>query len=92
MLALPGNPYDGRTLTTGHGLDHRPVFISGQRRVLTPTIRPGLRRRSAIESVIGHMKTDGHLDCNFLAGTRGDAINAPSAAQFEEAVSRTLLA
>jgi hypothetical protein len=26
--------------------------------------------------VIGHMKTDGRLDRNFLAGTRGDSINA----------------
>jgi len=99
MLALPGNPYDGRTLASalaqlerltgssiergyvdrgyrGHGLDHRRVFISGQRRGITATIRRELRRRSAIEPVIGHMKTDGRLDRNFLAGTRGDAINA----------------
>jgi IS5 family transposase len=60
----------------GHGLDHRRVFISGQRRGITATIRRELRRRSAIEPVIGHMKTDGRLDRNFLAGTRGDAINA----------------
>jgi IS5 family transposase len=59
----------------GHGLDHRRVFISGQRRGITATIRRELRRRSAIEPVIGHMKTDGRLDRNFLAGTRGDAIN-----------------
>ena len=60
----------------GHGLDSRCVFISGQRRSLTVTIRRELRRRSAIEPVIGHMKSDGRLDRNFLAGTRGDAINA----------------
>lgn len=60
----------------GHGLDHRPVFISGQRRGITATILRELRRRSAIEPVIGHMKTDGRLDRNFLAGVRGDAINA----------------
>ena len=60
----------------GHGLDHRRVFISGQRRGTTATIRRELRRRSAIEPVIGHMKTDGRLDRNFLAGTRGDPINA----------------
>jgi transposase, IS5 family len=60
----------------GHGLDHRRVFISGQRRGLTATIRRELRRRSAIEPLIGHMKTDGRLDRNFLAGARGDAINA----------------
>ncbi len=60
----------------GHGLDHRRVFISGQRRGITATIRRELRRRSAIEPLIGHTKTDGRLDRNFLAGVRGDAINA----------------
>lgn len=60
----------------GHGLDQRRVFVSGQRRGLPATIRRELRRRSAIEPVIGHMKTDGRLDRNFLAGVRGDAINA----------------
>jgi IS5 family transposase len=34
-----------------------------------------LRRRSAIEPLIGHMKTDGRVDRNFLAGALGDAIN-----------------
>jgi IS5 family transposase len=60
----------------GHGLDHRRIFVSGQRRGITPTIRRELRRRSAIEPVIGHMKADGRLDRNFLTGVRGDAINA----------------
>jgi len=60
----------------GHGLDHRHIFVSGQRRGITPTIHRELRRRSAIEPVIGHMKVDGRLDRNFLAGVRGDAINA----------------
>jgi transposase, IS5 family len=60
----------------GHGLDSRRVFISGQRRGVTATIRRELRRRSAVEPVIGHMKTDGRLGRNFLAGVRGDAINA----------------
>ncbi|OYV67625.1 MAG: IS5/IS1182 family transposase, partial [Acidiphilium sp. 21-66-27] len=41
-----------------------------------PTIRRELRRRTAIEPVIGHMKTDGHLGRNFLLGFDGDAINA----------------
>ena len=52
------------------------VFLSGQRRGLTPTIRKELRRRSAIEPAIGHMKTDGRLGRNYLLGTLGDAINA----------------
>ena len=35
-----------------------------------------LRRRSAIEAVIGHCKTDGHLGRNFLKGRKGDQFNA----------------
>jgi IS5 family transposase len=57
-------------------IDRRYVFASGQRRGITPTIRRELRRSSAIEPVIGHMKVDRRLDRNFLAGVRGDAINA----------------
>jgi transposase, IS5 family len=60
----------------GHRLSHRAVFIAGQRRGLTPTMRRELKRRSAIEPVIGHMKNDGRLGRNFLAGSIGDAINA----------------
>ncbi len=52
------------------------MFLSGQRRGLTPTIRKELRRRSAIEPAIGHMKSDGRLGRNYLLGTIGDAINA----------------
>jgi IS5 family transposase len=48
----------------GHGLDHPRVFISVQRRGMTATIRRDLKRRSAIEPVIGHMKADGRLDRN----------------------------
>ena len=52
------------------------VLISGTRRSLTPGLAAALRRRSAIEPEIGHMKTDGRLSRCFLKGTRGDAIFA----------------
>jgi IS5 family transposase len=39
------------------------------------TIERELRRRSAIEPVIGHMKTDGHLCRRHLKGREGDAAN-----------------
>src|SRR3954464_6397472 len=52
------------------------VFMAGQRRGLTPTIKRELRRRSAIEPMIGHMKEDGRLGRNHLLGAAGDAINA----------------
>ena len=39
-------------------------------------IKRELRRRSAIEPVIGHMKAEGHLGRCYLKGTAGDAANA----------------
>lgn len=56
------------------------VVIAGRRRGLSATMRRELRRRSAIEATIGHMKTDGRLDRNFLLGQAGDAVNALLAA------------
>src|SRR6516165_2504586 len=54
---------------------HR-VFISGQKRGVFGVIKRELRRRSAIEAVIGHMKSDGHLGRCYLKGRDGDAANA----------------
>ena len=39
-------------------------------------IKRELRRRSAIEAVIGHMKAEGHLGRCYLKGRAGDAANA----------------
>jgi IS5 family transposase len=39
-------------------------------------IKRELRRRSAIEAVIGHMNSDGHLGRNHLNGRLGDQANA----------------
>jgi transposase, IS5 family len=55
--------------------DPRRVFISGQKRGVFGVIKRELRRRSAIEAVIGHMKTDGHLGRCYLKGREGDAAN-----------------
>jgi len=54
---------------------HR-VFKSGQKRGVHGQIKKELRRRSAIEPVIGHCKSDGHMGRNFLKGRLGDQINA----------------
>jgi len=64
----------------GHDADKSRVFLSGQKRGVTPTIRREIRRRAGIEPVIGHMKEDGHLGRNFLASATGDAINVVLAA------------
>jgi len=61
----------------GHDCPHKNrVFRSGQKRGVTPQIKRELRRRAAIEPVIGHMKADGLLGRNFLKGHDGDKINA----------------
>jgi IS5 family transposase len=49
-------------------------------RTTTPTIRRELRRRNAVEPVIGHLKSDGLVERNRLAGNVGDATNAILAA------------
>ena len=51
------------------------VFRSEQKRGVHGRIRKELRRRSAIEPVIGHFKEDGHLGRNCLKGRNGDQIN-----------------
>jgi IS5 family transposase len=53
----------------------RRVFISGQKRAVFGTIKRELRRRAAIEAIIGHLKNDGHLGRCFLKGRQGDAAN-----------------
>ncbi len=61
----------------GHDAPHpRRVFISGQKRGVFGVIKSELRRRSAIEPVIGHMKAEGHLGRCYLKGSAGDAANA----------------
>jgi IS5 family transposase len=47
---------------------------------MTEHIKRQMRRRSAIEPVIGHLKEDHRIGRNHLAGTIGDAINAVLAA------------
>jgi IS5 family transposase len=61
----------------GHDTEnpHR-VFISGQKRGVFGVIKRELRRRSAIEPVIGHLKAEGHLGRCYLKGRTGDAANA----------------
>jgi len=104
--ALPGNPYDGHTLSTviphvealvghevkriiadkgyrGHGLPapySMRVVVSEQKRGVTRQIKRELKRRSAVEPVIGHLKSDHRMDRNFLIGSEGDAANAVLAA------------
>src|ERR1700722_5133267 len=56
------------------------VYTSGQKRRLTPQIKRELRRRAAIEPVIGHLKAEHRMGRNYLAHRAGDAVNAVLAA------------
>ena len=56
------------------------VWISGQVRRVTATIRREMKRRAAIEPVIGHVKSDHRMDRNYLKGRDGDRANAILAA------------
>ena len=67
----------------GHGApapyDMR-VFVSEQKRGVTGAIKRDLRRRAAVEPVIGHLKSDHRMGRNFLHYRSGDANNAVLAA------------
>jgi IS5 family transposase len=56
------------------------VFTSGQKRRMTPKIKRELRRRSAVEPVIGHLKSEHRMGRNYLWHRQGDAANAVLAA------------
>src|SRR6202041_2700824 len=56
------------------------VFLSGQKRGVTPQIKRELRRRSAVEPVIGHLKAEHRMGRNYLWFRSGDANNAVLAA------------
>jgi transposase, IS5 family len=78
--ALTGCPVERAYVDKGYrGHSTLPpwrVFISGQKRGVHGAVKRELRRRSAVEPVIGHLKDDGHLGRNFLSGRHGDQNNA----------------
>jgi IS5 family transposase len=99
MSTMPGNPYDGHTLShaleqvhtltqvkpkmvivdkgyQGAKIDGVSLWRSGQKRGVTRSLKAIIKRRSAIEPTIGHMKSDGKLGKNWLKGTLGDAVHA----------------
>ena len=47
---------------------------------MTDRVKRELKRRSAVELVIGHFKAEHRMDRNYLAHRAGDAINAVLAA------------
>jgi IS5 family transposase len=65
----------------GHNHPNRfQVWISGQVRRTTAALRREMKRRAAIEPVIGHLKAEHRMGRNHLKGREGDPINAVLAA------------
>jgi IS5 family transposase len=86
MEALVGNTLQRIFVDKGYRGHNAPpdykfrVFIAGQRRRVTPKIKREMRRRSAVEPVIGHIKAEHRMGRNYLWYRQGDAINAVLAA------------
>ncbi len=86
MEALIGNTLRRIVADRGYrghnaALDHKfKVFIAGQKRRMTPALKRQMRRRSAVEPVIGHLKEEHRMGRNYLWHRQGDAINAVLAA------------
>src|SRR5438876_1779950 len=86
MEEMIGNTIERALLDKGYRGHNAPpdykfrVFISGQKRRVTPQIKRELRRRSAVEPVIGHLKSEHRMGRNYLWHRQGDAINAVLAA------------
>jgi len=69
-IAIVDKGYQGAELTGTQ------ILRSGQRRGVTQAMKMMIKRRSAIEPAIGHMKMDGKLGRNPLKGAIGDALHA----------------
>ena len=54
--------------------------MDGQKRRVTKAIKRLMKRRAALEPVIGHLKAEHRMGRNYLAHRMGDAINAILAA------------
>ncbi|QQO22403.1 IS5 family transposase [Bradyrhizobium diazoefficiens] len=86
MEALVGNTIERAFLDKGYRGHNAPpdykfrIFLSGQKRGVTPQIKRQLRRRSAVEPVIGHLKAEHRMGRNYLWFKHGDANNAVLAA------------
>jgi hypothetical protein len=65
----------------GHGHDNPfRIWITAQVRNVTRTIRREMKRRAAIEPMIGHIKAEHRMGRNYPKGRGGDRINAILAA------------
>lgn len=69
--------YADRGYRACHDEKATKVIISRQKRFMkTRIMQQAMKRRNAIEPIIGHLKSDTRLGRNYLKGTVGDKINA----------------
>ncbi len=86
MEALIGNTIERVLTDAGYRGHNAPpaykfkVYTQGQKRRVTDQIKKEMRRRAAVEPIIGHLKSEHRMDRNYLAHRAGDAINAVLAA------------
>jgi IS5 family transposase len=86
MQTLVGNTVERVIADAGYRGHNAPpthkfkVYTAGQKRRLTPQIEREMRRRAAVEPVIGHLKAGHRMGRNQLAHRSGDAVNAVLAA------------
>ena len=86
MESLIGNTIERIFADAGYRGHNAPpayqfrVYTAGQKRRVTPAIKREMRRRSAVEPVIGHLKAEHRMGRNYLAHRAGDAANAILAA------------
>lgn len=64
----------------GHNANKFRVWMTGQVRRTTAVIKREMKRRAAVEPVIGHLKAEHRMGRNYLKGRNGDRTNAILAA------------
>ena len=86
MEALVGNTLQRIIADAGYRGHNAPdqyklrVYTAGQKWRATPEIKREIRRRSAIEPLVGDLKAEHRMSGNYLAHRAGDAANAVLAA------------
>jgi transposase, IS5 family len=86
MEALIGNQIKKILADAGYRGHNAPdthtlrVFTQGQKHGVSPALKKQMKRRAAIEPVIGHIKNEHRMGRCHLAHSKGDAINAVLAA------------
>ena len=82
MEALIGNDIKRILADAGYRGHNAPdthkfrVFTQGQKRGVLPAVKKMMKRRAAIEPVIGHIKNEHRMGRCHLAHSKGHAINA----------------